>query len=109
MRSPSVSISATSTPSSEVPLISPIARTTPTPNHFSFTPDLLHHRPPRSDKAAAREPAMSAYKSDFLNILAERGFIHQVSEPDALDARAKAGGITAYIGFDCTAASLHVG
>jgi tyrosyl-tRNA synthetase len=52
---------------------------------------------------------MSAYKSDFLNILAERGFIHQVSEPDELDARAKAGSITAYIGFDCTAASLHVG
>src|SRR5208283_567965 len=52
---------------------------------------------------------MSAYKSDFLNILAERGFIHQVSEPDALDALANAGGITGYIGFDCTAASLHVG
>jgi tyrosyl-tRNA synthetase len=52
---------------------------------------------------------MSAYQSDFLNILAERGFIHQVSEPDVLDARAKAGPITAYIGFDCTAASLHVG
>jgi tyrosyl-tRNA synthetase len=52
---------------------------------------------------------MSAYKSDFLNILAERGFIHQVSEPDVLDARAMAGTITAYIGFDCTAASLHVG
>ncbi|MBI2715835.1 MAG: tyrosine--tRNA ligase [Rhizobiales bacterium] len=52
---------------------------------------------------------MSAYKSDFLNILAERGFIHQVSEPDVLDASAKAGPITAYIGFDCTAASLHVG
>ncbi|HEY6755278.1 MAG TPA: tyrosine--tRNA ligase [Pseudolabrys sp.] len=52
---------------------------------------------------------MSAYKSDFLNVLAERGFIHQVSEPDVLDARAKAGSITAYIGFDCTAASLHVG
>ena len=52
---------------------------------------------------------MSAYKSDFLNVLAERGFIHQVSEPDALDARAAAGAITAYIGFDCTAASLHVG
>ena len=52
---------------------------------------------------------MSAYKSDFLNILAERGFIHQVSEPDALDARAKAAAITGYIGFDCTAASLHVG
>ncbi|MGA7583541.1 MAG: tyrosine--tRNA ligase, partial [Pseudolabrys sp.] len=52
---------------------------------------------------------MSAYKSDFLNILAERGFIHQISEPDALDAQAKAGAISAYIGFDCTAASLHVG
>jgi len=52
---------------------------------------------------------MSAYKSDFLNILAERGFIHQVSEPDVLDARAQTSAITAYIGFDCTAASLHVG
>jgi tyrosyl-tRNA synthetase len=52
---------------------------------------------------------MSAYKSDFLNVLAERGFIHQVSEPDILDARAKGGPVTAYIGFDCTASSLHVG
>jgi tyrosyl-tRNA synthetase len=52
---------------------------------------------------------MSAYKSDFLNVLAERGFIHQVSEPDTLDQLAKSQAITAYIGFDCTAASLHVG
>jgi len=52
---------------------------------------------------------MSGYKSDFLNVLAERGFIHQVSEPDALDQLAKSQAITAYIGFDCTAASLHVG
>jgi tyrosyl-tRNA synthetase len=52
---------------------------------------------------------MSASKSDFLNVLAERGFIHQVSEPDILDAQAKAGLITGYIGFDCTASSLHVG
>jgi tyrosyl-tRNA synthetase len=52
---------------------------------------------------------MSAYKSDFLNILASRGFIHQVSEPDTLDALAKSKAITAYIGFDCTAASLHIG
>ncbi|MDO8878972.1 MAG: tyrosine--tRNA ligase [Pseudolabrys sp.] len=52
---------------------------------------------------------MSTYKSDFLNILSERGFIHQVSEPDALDARAASGQITAYIGYDCTAASLHIG
>src|SRR5437879_5307743 len=52
---------------------------------------------------------MSGYKSDFLNVLAERGFIHQVSEPDALDQLAKSQAITAYIGFDCTAASLHIG
>jgi tyrosyl-tRNA synthetase len=52
---------------------------------------------------------MSGYKSDFLNVLAERGFIHQVSEPDALDQLARSQAITAYIGFDCTAASLHVG
>jgi len=52
---------------------------------------------------------MSTYKSDFLNVLASRGFIHQVSEPDALDALAVKGPITAYIGFDCTAPSLHVG
>ena len=52
---------------------------------------------------------MRAYKSEFLNILAERGFIHQVSEPEALDERAASSAITAYIGFDCTAASLHIG
>jgi tyrosyl-tRNA synthetase len=52
---------------------------------------------------------MSAYKSDFLHILASRGFIHQVSEPEALDTRARNSKITAYIGFDCTAASLHIG
>jgi tyrosyl-tRNA synthetase len=52
---------------------------------------------------------MSTYKSDFLNVLAERGFIHQVSEPEALDALARSSTITAYIGFDCTAPSLHIG
>ena len=53
---------------------------------------------------------MSTYKSDFLNTLASRGFIHQVSEPEAMDALARTpGAITAYIGFDCTASSLHVG
>ncbi|MFY9694625.1 MAG: tyrosine--tRNA ligase [Xanthobacteraceae bacterium] len=52
---------------------------------------------------------MSTYKSDFLKVLAERGFIHQVSEPDALDALARSSTIAAYIGFDCTAPSLHVG
>jgi tyrosyl-tRNA synthetase len=53
---------------------------------------------------------MSAYKSEFLNVLAERGFIQNVSEPaKALDASAHMSAITAYIGFDCTAPSLHVG
>ena len=52
---------------------------------------------------------MNAYKSDFLNVLATRGFIHQISEPEALDALARTSTITGYIGFDCTAASLHVG
>jgi tyrosyl-tRNA synthetase len=54
-------------------------------------------------------PPMSAYKSDFLNVLASRGFIHQVSEPDKLDALASAGMITAYVGYDATAPSLHIG
>ena len=52
---------------------------------------------------------MSAYKSEFLQVLSSRGFIHQVSEPEVLDALAKSGRVTAYIGFDCTAPSLHVG
>jgi len=67
------------------------------------TRDLLHHA------RQAGEKVMSAYKSDFLNVLSERGFIHQVSEPDVLDALAKSSRITAYIGFDCTAPSLHAG
>jgi len=52
---------------------------------------------------------MTAYKSDFLNVLEARGFIHQVSEPDVLDQLATREQITAYIGYDCTASSLHVG
>jgi tyrosyl-tRNA synthetase len=60
-------------------------------------------------RPASKTCTMSAYKSDFLNVLASRGFIHQVSEPEALDALARNSTITAYIGFDCTAPSLHVG
>ncbi|HEX9324288.1 MAG TPA: tyrosine--tRNA ligase [Xanthobacteraceae bacterium] len=52
---------------------------------------------------------MSAFKSEFLRVLAARGFIHQVSEPEALDRLAQSSAITGYIGFDCTAPSLHVG
>jgi tyrosyl-tRNA synthetase len=78
-------------------------------------PDLLHQprrrgEPPLADATRPiNRTSMNTYKSDFLNVLAARGFIHQVSEPDALDALARSSTITAYIGFDCTAPSLHVG
>lgn len=52
---------------------------------------------------------MSTHKSDFLNILAERGYIHQCSDFAGLDALAAQGRIVSYVGYDCTAASLHVG
>ncbi len=47
--------------------------------------------------------------SDFLRILTERGFIHQCSDETGLDAKARAGELIAYVGYDCTAPSLHVG
>src|ERR1700758_2430463 len=52
---------------------------------------------------------MSAFKSDFLNVLQERGFIHQSSDFEGLDALAAKGEATAYVGYDCTAPSLHIG
>jgi tyrosyl-tRNA synthetase len=52
---------------------------------------------------------MTAFKSDFLNVLQSRGFIHQISDAHSLDGLAAKGGLVAYIGFDCTAPSLHVG
>jgi tyrosyl-tRNA synthetase len=52
---------------------------------------------------------MAKFKSDFLATLDERGFIHQCSDFDGLDALAANGRAIGYIGFDCTAPSLHVG
>ncbi len=52
---------------------------------------------------------MSAFKSDFLNVLQERGFIHQCSDFEGLDMLAAKGEATAYVGYDCTAPSLHIG
>lgn len=52
---------------------------------------------------------MSSYTSDFLKELDARGFIHQCSDFEALDDAAAKGIVTGYIGFDCTAPSLHVG
>ena len=52
---------------------------------------------------------MTKYKSDFLNILEQRGFIHQVSDPEGLDALAAKGRISGYVGYDATATSIHIG
>ena len=49
------------------------------------------------------------YKSDFLNVMEERGFIYQISDPEGLDEKLCEGVQSAYIGFDATAKSLHVG
>src|SRR3954471_18899264 len=52
---------------------------------------------------------MTAYKSDFLNVLQSRGLIHQVSDAEALDALALKGKISGYVGYDATATSIHIG
>ena len=48
-------------------------------------------------------------KSDFLKIMFERGFIHQMTDQEGLDHKCSESSVTGYIGFDCTAPSLHVG
>ena len=52
---------------------------------------------------------MSSYKSDFVRTVVERGFVQDCSDIDALDTLVKQEPLTAYIGFDCTASSLHAG
>ncbi len=52
---------------------------------------------------------MSAIRSEFLRVINERGFLHQCTDWEALDKRLSEGPASAYIGFDCTATSLHVG
>ena len=55
------------------------------------------------------DAAMSTPRSTFLSTAIERGFVHQCTDLEALDARLHGGPVTAYIGYDCTADSLHVG
>jgi tyrosyl-tRNA synthetase len=50
-----------------------------------------------------------AYQSDLLRLLDERGYIHQVTDPEGLDALAVAQIVPGYVGFDATAPSLHIG
>src|SRR5262245_66662225 len=52
---------------------------------------------------------MAKYKSDFLNVLEERGLIHQCSDFGGVDTLAESGKLIAYVGYDCTAPSLHIG
>ena len=76
-------------PSSEVPLISPSACR-------RFVLDERRH-------------VSNRHRSAFLAAAAERGYIHQCTDFAALDARLAAGPLTAYVGYDCTADSLHIG
>ncbi len=52
---------------------------------------------------------MSAFKSDLLRILSDRGYIHQITDGEALDRLATTQIVPGYVGFDATAPSLHVG
>src|SRR5215469_2984949 len=94
---PSVSIAATSMPSSEVPLIKPMAR--------RICGECCG--PPGAPMLI--DAAMSTPRSLFVATALERGFIHQCTDMDALDERLRTGPVVAYDGFDCTADSLHVG
>jgi tyrosyl-tRNA synthetase len=55
------------------------------------------------------DATMSTPRSTFLSTAVERGFIHQCTDFEALDQRLRGGRVTGYIGYDCTADSLHVG
>jgi tyrosyl-tRNA synthetase len=81
-------------PSNDVPLISPTAR-----RRFAGRFML--------DDAMLLSP--SHHRSAFLAAAQERGYIHQCTDAAALDAGLAAGSITAYVGYDCTADSLHIG
>ena len=52
---------------------------------------------------------MGPFKADFLRVLSERGYIHQITDGPQLDARSSSDVISGYIGFDATADSLHIG
>jgi tyrosyl-tRNA synthetase len=55
------------------------------------------------------EAQPSTFKSDALQVLQERGYIHQITDAEALDQAFRSGVVTAYVGYDCTANSLHIG
>jgi tyrosyl-tRNA synthetase len=62
-----------------------------------------------SEGLLATSAAMTTYRSSLLQLLDERGYIHQATDAEALDALAGKEVVTGYVGFDATAPSLHVG
>jgi tyrosyl-tRNA synthetase len=77
-----------------------------------MVPFLLHARTATVEERAVKEDIMAGASGnlrDFVQVLRERGYIHQISDEEGLRALAGKAPITAYIGFDCTAPSLHVG
>ena len=90
-------------PSSEVPLIRPIARTSPVLMADGGALSVL------DDAKFGIFVLMPQPAADFLAAAEARGFLHQVTDRDGLAKLLAAGPVTAYIGFDCTADSLHVG
>jgi tyrosyl-tRNA synthetase len=72
----------------------------------SFAPAMLKPGQPTPEMSRMSD---APFKSEFLKTMQARGFIHQITHPAELDAACLAGPVRAYIGFDATAASLHVG
>ena len=66
-------------------------------------------RAPVPKQQDAKSPEMTTYESDLLNVLTQRGYVHQVTDAAGLDALAMRQTVPGYIGFDATAPSLHVG
>jgi len=64
---------------------------------------------PTAQGASPQMTAEPQFKSTFLQLMQERGYIHQITHPEELDEAASKGVITGYIGYDATAPSLHVG
>ena len=64
---------------------------------------------PTAQGASPQMTAEPQFKSTFLQLMQERGYIHQITHPEELDEAASNGVITGYIGYDATAPSLHVG
>jgi tyrosyl-tRNA synthetase len=89
-------------PSSDVPLISPMT--------LNRSDTVLSTRVRRRLSPKGRKyHVMTAMRSEFLRLIAARGQLHQCTDVDGLDAVIEKERVIAYIGFDCTAPSFHVG